>query len=408
MTTGSSTADLAILLLDSRNGLLEQAKRHTFITTLFGIKNIIVAINKMDLINYDKTVFNKIKNAKVGDIVCLSFDYDIDISSGDYLTEFSTELKYLSEFIADLIWMDFDELNPNKEYIIKFYNNFAMTISIELNFVYNMEFLKEEKCNLNSLKLNQIANANFYLNKKTPMTLYDINRELGSFILIDKFTNMTVGVGMVRSYNIGQKIIPISNNISSQKFNVTAIDRARIKKQKPCCLWLTGLSRSGKSTIANLLDKKLFSLGKHSFILDGDNIRFGLNSDLGFSIEDRYENIRRVGHVAKLMYDSGLIVIASFITPDYKIRDFIKNNIFSNKDFFEIYVKADLEECKKRDPKKLYQKVANGEIKNFTGIDAIYNIPINPDIIINTIKLKPEEAVNKIINILIERNYLNG
>lgn len=453
MATGSSTADLAILLLDSRNGLLEQTKRHTFITTLFGIKNIIVAINKMDLINYDEAVFNKIKNdyldfikniknyeklniefipisalngdniaiksdnmkwykgknlldlmetievnrsinndfilaikyvshtnlnfrgfkgkiisgkvkvgdkiqvfgkntyaivkdlgipkrknAKVGDIVCLSFDSDIDISSGDYLTEFSTELKYLSEFVADLIWMDFDELNPNKEYIIKFYNNFAMSVNIELNFVYNMEFLKEEKCNLNSLKLNQIANANFYLNKKTPMTLYDINRELGSFILIDKFTNMTVGAGMVRSYNISQKVIPISNNISSQKFNVTAIDRARIKKQKPCCLWLTGLSGSGKSTIANLLDKKLFSLGKHSFILDGDNIRFGLNSDLGFSIEDRYENIRRVGYVAKLMYDSGLIVITSFISPDYKIRDFVKNNIFSNKDFFEIYI----------------------------------------------------------------------
>ncbi len=193
---------------------------------------------------------------------------------------------------------------------------------------------------------------------------------------------------------------PVSKNISYSNIDITNSERAKIKNQNPCCIWLTGLSGSGKSTIANMLDKELYRLGKHSFILDGDNIRHGLSSDLGFSRKDRHENIRRIGHTCRLMTDAGLIVISAFISPDSKIRNFIKSNIFKNKDFIEVYLNTDIETCIKRDPKNLYKKALAGEIKDFTGIDAPYDIPENPDIILDTEKHSVKECVGKILDII--------
>lgn len=200
-----------------------------------------------------------------------------------------------------------------------------------------------------------------------------------------------------------RKILPESTNISYSPLDITHADRAEIKNQKPRCIWLTGLSACGKSTIANLLDKALYHMGKHSFVLDGDNIRHGLNSDLGFSLEDRYENIRRIGHVCKLMVDSGLIVISAFISPDVKARNFVRDIIFENENFIEVYVKADIDTCKRRDPKKLYEKALEGKIKNFTGIDSPYDIPETPDIIIDTEKYTPDECVSQIVSVLLKQ-----
>ena len=197
---------------------------------------------------------------------------------------------------------------------------------------------------------------------------------------------------------------PVSKNISYSNIDITNSERAKIKNQNPCCIWLTGLSGSGKSTIANMLDKEFYRLGKHSFILDGDNIRHGVSSDLGFSREDRQENIIRIGHICKLMTDAGLIVIAAFISPDRKIRDFVKSNIFKNKDFIEVYLDTDIETCIKRDPKNLYKKALAGEIKDFTGIDAPYDIPLSPEIILDTDKYSAKECVEKILDVILNNN----
>lgn len=336
-----------------------------------------------------------VKLAKTGDIVCITLKDELDISSGDFLTSFSSNLSNSTNFNADIIWLDHEELNQEKDYIIKFYNNECFVTNIEPKFIYNISSLKEE--NFKNFKLNTIGNFDLEISNNIALSNYEMNQELGSFIIIDKISNFTVGAGMIGNSNISSAKAPISENISLSKIDITHSDRAKMKDQKPCCIWLTGLSGSGKSTIANLLDKTLYNDNKHSFILDGDNMRFGLNSDLGFSREDRHENIRRIGHVCKLMVDSGLIVISAFISPDSKTRDFVKNNIFKNKNFVEIYVKADIETCKKRDPKKLYEKALSGEIKNFTGIDAPYDIPQNPDIVIDTKNNSPEESVLQIM-----------
>lgn len=516
MATASSNTDLALILIDAKNGINEQTKRHFFITHLFGIKNFIIVVNKMDLVNFAESKFTQIKedflsfaknisskgkinleflpvsaingdnivkkskktpyykgkslfgllenivpeknltnedlvigikyvartnsdfrgfkgkissgkvaindkirifgrrvssqikeifidgkstkNAEFGDIVCLTLKDEIDISSGDFLTNLSSSLSGSSKFNADLIWLSNKEFNPKKEYIIKFYNNDGLTVKIDQKFIYSISNFKKQK--LSNFTLNQIGNFDFEIDRNVAICTYKKNKELGSFILIDKISNFTVGAGMIRKENFTKKISPISKNIFHSNIDVKNSDRAKIKNQKPLCIWLTGLSGSGKSTIANLLDKALYQMNKHSFVLDGDNIRHGLNSDLGFSIEDRNENIRRIGHTCKLMYDAGLIVISSFISPEGKTRDFVRNNIFKNKGFIEVYLKADIETCKKRDPKNLYKKALDGKIKDFTGIDSPYDIPNNPEIIIDTKKYSPEKCVSKILDFI--------
>lgn len=515
MATAASNTELAIILIDARSGVTEQTKRHFFINYLFGIKDFIVVVNKMDLVDFDEKKFFKIKsdflefskektenkkvnlnfipisatngdnivkksnktpyyndqvllslledtkierdksakdfvigikyvarpnsnfrgfkgkissgkigtdqkvrvfgkrisskikeifidNKKVqsassGDVVCLTLKNEVDISSGDFLTSFSSNISNSNKFNADLIWLDHDEFQINKEYLVKFYNNEALTIKIDPKFIYNINNLSEER--FDNFKLNNIGNFNIEINDNIGIANYDKTKELGSFILIDKISNFTAAAGMVRHSNLSEDVSPISQNISYSNIDIANADRAKIKNQKPCCIWLTGLSGSGKSTIANMLDKALYQMGKHSFILDGDNIRHGLNSDLGFSREDRYENIRRIGHTCKLMTDAGLIVISAFISPDSKIRDFIKNNIFKNTDFTEVYLNTDIETCKKRDPKNLYKKASEGKIKDFTGIDAPYDIPESPEIILDTEKYSAKECVEKILDI---------
>jgi len=518
MATASSNTDLAVILIDAKNGITKQTKRHFFITYLFGIRDFIVVVNKMDLLDFDEKKFleikdgfrefaNKVPNsdniniqflpvsaskgdnvvhkskntpyyqgqplldilneikptkrainddfilgvkyvarpnsdfrgfkgkissgeialgekvrifgkqtsstikeifiddktinkAKMDDVVCVTLTDEVDISSGDFLTNFSSNLNNSSNFNADLIWLDHEEFDANKEYSIKFYNNEVSTTNFSPKFIYNIENLETQ--DFAEFKLNQIGNFDIEINNNVALTNYDINKELGAFILIDKISNFTVGAGMVRNPNIAKEITPVSKNIFATNIDIDNDKRAKLKKQKPLCIWLTGLSGSGKSTIANLLDSALYKLGKHSFILDGDNMRHGLNSDLGFSKEDRYENIRRIGHVAKLMNDSGLITISSFISPDAKIRDFVRNNIFQNEGFIEIYVKADIETCKKRDPKDLYKKALEGKIKEFTGIDAPYDVPQNPEIIVDTTTSSAEECAKQILDKILQ------
>ncbi|MFT6219957.1 MAG: bifunctional enzyme CysN/CysC [Rickettsiales bacterium] len=524
MATASSNTNLALILIDAKNGVTEQTKRHFLITHLFGIKDFVIVVNKMDLINFEEEKFLQIKqdfinfsqdilrshksnliflpvsavngdnvvdkslkmpwydgdslfeilknikpnsnihnedfiigikyvarpnsdfrgfkgkissgkisisdkvrvfgkrvsssvkeifiddkkvdSAKDGDIVCLTLKDEIDISSGDFLTDFSSSLTSSSKFNADLIWLDHKKLNLRKEYLIKFYNNEALTVRFDPKFKYNISNLKEE--NFDDLKFNQIGNLDFEINANIALSSYEINKELGSFILIDKITNFTAAAGVIKKSNISSQIIPTSQNIFHSKIDIKTADRAKIKNQKPLCIWLTGLSGSGKSTIANLLDEALYKTGKHSFILDGDNIRHGLNSDLGFSREDRSENIRRIGYACKLMSDAGLIIISAFISPDAKMRDFVRNNIFKNEGFIEIYLDTDIEVCKKRDPKNLYKKALAGEIKDFTGLDAPYDIPDNPEIVIDTVSNSAEKCVEQILKMVSNREVVNN
>ena len=516
MATASSNTEVAVILIDVRHGVIEQTKRHFFINYLFGIRNYVIVVNKMDLVGFDEKEFSKVKkdftefckdqvegknidfsflpisaiagynivnksnktpyykgktlletledininrnsvendfvlgikfvarsntdfrgykgkissgtisvgekvrifgkrisseikeifiddksvkSAHAGDIVCVTLKTEVDISSGDFLTSFSSNLSHSTKFNADLIWLDHEEFEQKKDYIIKFYNNECFTTKIEPKFIYNIHNLGKEK--FDNFSLNTIGNFDIDISSNVAVSNYDKNQELGSFIIIDKISNFTVASGMIRNATISNTESPVSKNIFQSKIDIANSDRALIKNQKPYCIWLTGLSGSGKSTIANLLDKALYQSNKHSFVLDGDNIRFGLNSDLGFSREDRHENVRRIGHVCKLMTDSGLIVISAFISPDAKIRNFIKNNIFDNKNFIEVFVKADIETCKKRDPKNLYKKALSGELKEFTGIDAPYDIPEDPDLAVDTTQNSAQECSEQILKFI--------
>ena len=247
-----------------------------------------------------------------------------------------------------------------------------------------------EKTAAKTLKLNDIGIASVTTDRSIPFTPYNENRALGGFILIDKMTNITVGAGLINF------ALSRANNIHLQTMDVTRDHRAKLKNQKPAVIWMTGLSGSGKSSIANALEKKLIQIKRHTFILDGDNVRLGLNKDLGFTNTDRIENIRRVGQVAKLMTDAGLIVIVAFISPFRSERDMVSQMIDLNE-FFEVFIDTPLSVAEERDVKGLYAKARSGQIKNFTGIDSPYEIPKNPDIHIKTIDLTIDEAAEQIL-----------
>jgi len=505
MATGASTAELAILLVDARNGILTQTKRHSFIVSLLGIKNIVLAINKMDLVNYDKNIYEKISSeyrlfskklnfkniqsipisalkgdnihkkskymkwyndktlfdylettktkiqssdsfvlpvqsvnrpnlnfrgysgtiaegkirkgdelislpsnqkVKVKDIfvgerslktanlkqsITLTIDKEIDTSRGDILCSKNSTVDMADQFNINVIWMSEDKGFTGRTYLAKIHNISTSIKIMNIKKIYDVNTL--EFTAGNELQLNDVAEISISFNKTVPFSTFKENKILGSLIIIDPINNQTIGMGMI-NFSLRR-----SQNIQLQNLTINKNLREKINGHKGQVLWMTGLSGSGKSTIANELEKILYSQGKKTYILDGDNIRHGLNKDLGFTDKDRVENIRRVAEVAKLMCDAGLIVITAFISP-FRLEREMARSLFEKNDFKEIYISTPLKVAEKRDPKGLYKKARQGKIPNFTGIDSIYEKPTNPDLEIDTSKVSLSKAVKKILNII--------
>ncbi len=513
MVTGASNSDVGIILVDATKGILEQTKRHVFILSLLGIENIIVAVNKMDLISYDekkfKDIISSFRNfssefnfnlqkfipisALVGDnvfkkntniswynekslideleeislnvpleeeifslpvqfvnrsssdfrgysgtitsgkitvndeiqvfsskekikitkiltpkgesdlafkdqAVTLTLDKEVDISRGDLLCSVKNQNYFLSDqFASHIIWMNKEQMIPERNYIFKFIN--FQTIGKITDLVHKININSFEKIASKFLNLNEIGYAKVALNKNTIFNPYTNNKKLGSFVIIDQFNNQTVGAGVI------EHELRRASNISWHQMSINKNLRSSINGQKPCVLWFTGLSGSGKSTIANIIEQKLHKLGKHTYLLDGDNVRHGLNKDLGFTDVDRVENIRRISEVSRLMVDAGLITIVSFISP-FKSERKMARELVESDEFIEIYVDTSIEECEKRDPKGLYKKARSGKLKNFTGIDSNYEIPSSSEIILETKIKSAEELADEVILYLKQYNKI--
>lgn len=512
MATGSSTADVAIILVDARNGIMTQTRRHSFIVSMLGVKKIILAINKLDLVNYSKQIYDEIvgeyttfaknaleieeitpipisallgdniisnsdnttwytgptimkyletveiegknisnpfrmpvqwvnrpnldfrgycgmiaggkikpgdniriqpggKNSTVKSIlfnneeleiatsgrsVTIILEDDIDVSRGNIIVSAENPGGEADQFQAHILWLSDDAMIPGRQYIFK---SNSQTASLNLGKLkYQIDVNTLNQVPSKDLKLNQIAVCNISLDKKIAFDTYKENKTTGGFIIIDKITNHTVGMGLI------DFALRRSDNIHWQSIDITKEQRALQKSQSPKIIWFTGLSGSGKSSIANILEKKLHSMGLHTIILDGDNIRHGLNKDLGFTEADRVENIRRVGEVAKLMVESGLICITAFISPFESERRMIRS-LVTEDEFVEIYVDTPLEICEERDVKGLYAKARAGQLPNFTGISSPFEEPKNPEIRIDTTQTSPEVAADIIIDFF-SKNHL--
>ena len=505
MATGASTADLAILLVDARHGVVTQTKRHSFIVSLLGIKNVILAINKMDLVNYDQKTFQQIdrhyrdfaknlnfkhiqsipisalkgdnvyekskmmkwysqqtlfsyletvqvtstksskfilpvqrvnrpnldfrgysgtiasgsikvgeeirtvpsnQKAKVKEIfigdksiklstnkqsITLTLNKEIDISRGDIICKKDSIVESADQFNINMIWMSEENCFPGRSYIAKIHNSSAAIKILDIKKIYNVNTLEHSPGK--QLDLNDVAEVTVSLGKNIPFMTYQENKNMGSMILIDPLSNQTIGVGMINfALRRGQ-------NIHLQSLSITKELTEKMNGHKGQVLWLTGLSGSGKSTIANALEKELYAEGKKTYVLDGDNIRHGLNKDLGFNDKDRVENIRRVAEVAKLMCDAGLIVITAFISPFRTERDMARS-LFQSGEFKEIFISTPLNIAEQRDPKGLYKKARKGEIPNFTGINSPYEKPLNPELSLDTSKTSITQCVKKIREII--------
>lgn len=503
MATAASTADVAILLVDARKGLLIQTRRHSRIARLMGIRSVALAINKMDLVNWSETVYREIteayrifassigidhftaipvsalegdniinrgtnaawyqgpslldwlesvepqqrgtraefampvqwvnrpnsdfrgfsgrissgqiksgdrirvspsgreslvrniiggnqnvESASAGQSVTLVLADEIDISRGDVIAASRNPVTHSDQFEADVIWMHDHNALPGRSYAFSVHRKSAFGQITDIK--YRVDINSGAQIAAKTLALNEIGVVNLAFDRPIAFAPYQEDPVLGSFIMIDRMTNETVGAGMIRH------ALRRADNIHTQALDVTKSARAAIKLQKPVCLWFTGLSGSGKSTIANLLEQRLLSEGKHTYILDGDNIRHGLNRDLGFTEADRVENIRRVAEVAKLMVDAGLIVLVSFISP-YREDRALARSMFEDGEFVEIFVDTPIEICEQRDVKGLYGKARRGEIKNFTGIDSPYEPPEHADIVLATFNSNPEDMVESIV-----------
>ena len=505
MATGASTADLAILLVDARNGVMTQTKRHSFIVSLLGIKKVILAINKMDLVNYDQKTYQQIDqhyrsfaknlnfdhiqsipisalkgdnvyeksatmkwyteqtlfsyletvkvtsaksskfilpvqrvnrpnldfrgysgtiasgNIKVGEeirtvpsnqkakvkeifigdksiksssnkqSITLTLNKEIDISRGDIICKKDSIVESADQFNINMIWMSEENCFPGRSYIVKIHNNSSTIKILDIKKIYNVNTLEHSPGK--QLDLNDVAEVTVSLNKNVPFMSYQENKNMGSMIIIDPISNQTIGVGMINF------ALRRAQNIHLQSLSITKELREKMNGHKGQVLWLTGLSGSGKSTIANALEKQLYAEGKKTYVLDGDNIRHGLNKDLGFTDKDRVENIRRVAEVAKLMCDAGLIVITAFISPFRTEREMARS-LFQSDEFKEIFISTPLKIAEQRDPKGLYKKARSGEIPNFTGINSPYEKPIKPELIIDTSKTSITQSVKKILEII--------
>jgi bifunctional enzyme CysN/CysC len=508
MVTGASTANLAVILVDARKGVLTQTRRHSYLTHLLGIKSIVLAVNKMDLVNYAQATFDAIiadyrtfadsigiqdfiaipisslagdnitsasgntawyagpslisyletvaidatgaqrrpfrmpvqwvnrpnldfrgfaglisqgwvrpgdsvrvlpsgrtstvsrivtqdadlQEAVAGQAVTLTLADQLDCSRGDVLAAAEDPPEMADQFEATLVWMADEELLPGRPYWLKLATQLATATIHSPKYQINVNTM--EHLAAKTLGLNAIGVANLSTDKPLVFEPYEKSRELGGFILIDKISNATVAAGMLHF------ALRRSSNVHWQPLDIDRDAHARLKHQRPRLLWFTGLSGAGKSSIANLVQKKLYALGRHSFLLDGDNIRHGLNKDLGFTDADRVENIRRIGEVAKLMTDAGLIVLTAFISPFRAERRMVRE-MSQPGEFVEIYVETPLEVAEQRDVKGLYKKARAGQLMHFTGIDSPYEPPEHPEIRVNTVETSAEEAAEEIVAYII-------
>ena len=507
MATGASTADVAIILVDAEQGVLTQTRRHSFIVSMVGVKKVLLAINKLDLVNYSEEIYDKIVSdyqdfaqtvldidsitsipisaligdnvgkksentpwyngqtimeyletveisnqktlqsfrmpvqwvnrpnsnfrgfsglissgeinsgdkirilpggqtstinsivtwdgnltaAKAGQSVTIILDDEIDVSRGDVIVISDDPCSEADQFQTRILWMNENPMIPGRQYLLKSNSQSAMLTLGRLKHRIDVNTL--DHLPAKTLEINEIGVCNISLDKRIAYDSYDKNQTMGGFIVIDRLSNNTVGMGLI------DFALRRSENIHWQKMDVSQESRAEQKSQVPKIIWFTGLSGSGKSSIANILEKKLQSLGRHTITLDGDNIRHGINRDLGFTDADRVENIRRVGEVAKLMLNSGLICITSFISPFESERKMVRS-LVSENEFIEVFVDTPLSVCEQRDVKGLYAKARSGEIPNFTGISSPFEKPINPEIRIDTLNISAEEAADQIIEFL--------
>ena len=512
MATGASTAQLAIILVDARKGVLVQTRRHSLICSLLGIRHVIVAVNKIDLVDFEQNTFERIAGdynafaaplgftsivtipvsarfgdnvtkpslntpwyrgptllhqlesvdvecapvakpfrfpvqwvnrpnldfrgyagtvvsgridvgdpilvattgrrsavkeivtyegplsfAEAGDAVTLTLADDIDIARGDVLVSPTACPEVTDQFAAHIIWMGEEQLFPGRSYLARIGTK---TVPISITTLkHKIDVNNGDHLASHTLGLNDIGFCNLSTSIPVAFDSYEQNRQTGSFILIDRFTNHTVGAGMVA---FGLRRGP---NIHWQPLLVRKVERAALKQQKPAILWFTGLSGAGKSTVANFVEQRLHRGGHHTMLLDGDNVRHGLCRDLGFTEVDRVENIRRAGEVAKLMTESGLIVLCSFISP-YRAERRMVRNLVADGEFIEVFVDTPIEECMRRDPKGLYAKAQAGKIKNFTGVDAPYESPAAPEIHLHTVGHQPAELAEQVLTELVNRGII--
>ena len=503
MVTGASTADVAVILIDARRGVLTQTRRHSFIVSLLGIRKVVLAINKMDLMEYSQATFDTIvgeyrdfanqiglsditpiplsalkgdnmlerssrmtwyhgptlmefletveieddlqskpfrlpvqwvnrpnqdfrgfagtiasgvirkgdairalpsgrqshvarivthdgdlEQAIAGQSITLTLTDEIDVSRGDVIATTAAPPAVADQFQSTIIWMHDEPMLPGRPYLLKL-GSATVTGSITAP-KYKVNVNTLEHLAAKQLELNEIGVCNISLDRPIAFDPYNDNREMGGFILIDKLSNDTVGAGLL-NYALRR-----AENIHWQALDVNKQARSALKGQRACVLWFTGLSGAGKSTVANLVEKRWHALGRHTYTLDGDNVRHGLNKDLGFTDADRVENIRRVAEVSKLMVDAGLIVLVSFISP-FRSERRLARDMMQPGEFFEVFVDTPIQEAEKRDPKGLYKKARRGELKNFTGIDSPYEAPEHPEIHLRTALFSPEEAAEQIL-----------
>jgi bifunctional enzyme CysN/CysC len=499
LVTGASTAEVALVLVDARKGILTQTRRHSFLCRLLGVSHFVLLVNKMDCVGFDRSVFDNIvadyaaigesftaipvsalggdnittgspampwyegpslleqleavepgsdrgggpfampvqwvsrhgrrgfagmvaggsvrlgdrvrvmpagtpatvariglgngelDEAAAGRSVMLSFAEEVDCSRGDVVASAAYPPEAADQFEATIVWMAEEELVAGRQYGLKLAAQSALATIHTPKYEIDVNTL--EQVPAHGLQLNGIGVANLWTDRPLVFEAYEHNRDLGGFILIDRVTGETVGAGLIRH------ALRRSQNLHAQTLEVTREARSAMKGQRPRLLWFTGLSGAGKSTIANLVEKKLHLAGRHTFLLDGDNVRLGLNRDLGFSDADRAENIRRVGETARLMLDAGLIVLAAFISPFRAERRMVRE-MLGEGEFVEVFVDVPLDVAEERDPKGLYAKARDGRIPNFTGIGSPYEVPEAPDIRIDAAAMSPEEAAEAVVRFL--------
>ena len=514
MVTGASTADVAVILVDARAGLLTQTRRHSYLVSLLGIRNVVLAVNKMDLVDYDEGVFNQItddyakfsksldienitaipmsalagdnitepsnnmpwyhgttllswletvkidyerrqeeafrmpvqwvnrpsldfrgyagtiaggrvapgdairiqpsgrmstiarivtidgdlEEAVTGQSVTLTLTDEVDASRGDVISAGDSPASVADQFETTIVWMHDVPLLAGRPYLLKMGTKTVNATITTIKHQVNVNTLEESAAT--QLELNAIGVCNISTDQPLAFDAYKTNRDMGGFILIDRMSNATVGAGMLH-FSLRR-----ADNIHLQATDVDKTVRAALKGQKPAVVWFTGLSGAGKSTVANLVEKQLHARGHHTYLLDGDNVRHGLNRDLGFTDADRVENIRRIGEVARLMVDSGLIVLTAFISP-FRSERALARSLVEEGEFIEVHVDTPLSIAEDRDPKGLYKKARRGELANFTGIDSPYEAPEQPEILVDTSALSAEQAAERVIAELRRRGILH-